>query len=106
MYLYIIFVTLAVYWLFTQMKKPYKFPPGPPRLPVVGSWPFIQVKGSFIHSMKFVIEKYGPVAGIYIGQKRMVIISDYNIIKGERPVLLSISFGQEIILTLDYLNFN
>ena len=88
------------------MKKPYKFPPGPPRLPVVGSWPFIQVKGSFIHSMKFVIEKYGPVAGIYIGQKRMVIIFDYNIIKGERPVLLSISFGQEIILTLDYLNFN
>jgi hypothetical protein len=82
MYLYVILFTLIAYWIYLRTRKPAKFPPGPPRLPVLGSLPFIDVKGSFVHSMKYVAEKYGPVAGIFLGNKPTIIISDYNIIKG------------------------
>lgn len=83
MYLIVIFSTLFFYWLFLRTRKPKKFPPGPPRLPVLGSLPFIGVKGSFVHSLKYVANKYGPVSGIFLGNMPAVIISDYNLIKGK-----------------------
>jgi hypothetical protein len=85
MYLYyiIVFLTVFCYWLFLRTRKPKKFPPGPPRLPILGSLPFFEVKGSLIHSIKFVAEKYGPVCGLYLGNEPAIILSEYNIIKGQ-----------------------
>jgi hypothetical protein len=83
MYLFIISFTLFVYWLFLRTRKPKNFPPGPPRLPVVGSFPFIDVKGSFVQTMRYAADKYGPITGIFLGNMPAVIISDYSIIKGK-----------------------
>ncbi|KAG8234638.1 hypothetical protein J437_LFUL019633 [Ladona fulva] len=40
-FLVAILVVLLVYWVFS---KPNNFPPGPPRLPLVGSLPFINTR--------------------------------------------------------------
>jgi hypothetical protein len=82
MYLYIVFFTLFAYWFLSKFQKHTKFPPGPPKLPILGSLPFLGTKGSFLHTMKSLSEKYGPVVGIYLGSKPVVIISDYAILKG------------------------
>jgi len=84
MFLYILFATLICYLFFKSTRKPEKFPPGPPKLPLVGSVPFVGVKGSFLHTMKYVVEKYGPVSGIFMGSKPALIISDFNILKGKK----------------------
>ena len=83
MYIFIVFFTLFFYWFLTKFKKHAKFPPGPPKLPIVGSIPFLAVKGGFIHTLIYVVEKFGPVSGIYLGSLPTVIISDYNILKGQ-----------------------
>ena len=114
MYLFIIFFTLFFYWLYQRTRKPKKFPPGPPRLPVLGSLPFIGVKGSFVQTMKYAADKYGPVSGIFLGNIPAVIISDYSIIKGEldateilsdtfMPILdtaLNVTFGDTCVTPL------
>jgi len=82
MILLVIFFGLATFWWFQATKKPEKFPPGPRRLPVVGGIPFIMVKDSLIHSFRYVVDKYGPISGIYFGSLPAVVISDYEIVKG------------------------
>ena len=83
MYLYIVFFTLSAYWFLSKFRKHNKFPPGPPKLPILGSLPFLGTQGSFLHTMKHLAGKYGPVVGLYLGSTPVVIISDYTILKGE-----------------------
>ena len=82
MFLYLVFFTLIAYYFYQGTRKPDKFPPGPPKLPVVGSLPFINKKGSFIHSIIYTVEKYGKVSGVFLGRKPVIFIADYNILKG------------------------
>ena len=42
--LILIIVALVAYLIYKGTKKPQKFPPGPPRLPIIGSLPFIATK--------------------------------------------------------------
>jgi len=43
--LILFFLVIFSYWLFGKMKKPKDFPPGPARLPFVGSFPFLTGSG-------------------------------------------------------------
>ena len=82
MILYIIFFALLGYFFYKGTRKPEKFPPGPPKLPMIGSLPFLSKTGSFSHTMIMMAKKYGPVSGIFLGSKPTVIVADYNILKG------------------------
>ena len=44
MFLATLFVVLLSAWLYLKSRRPKNFPPGPPRLPWIGSLPFIMSK--------------------------------------------------------------
>jgi hypothetical protein len=48
----------------------------------VGSIPFLGKERSLIHMLRYVASKYGPVAGIYLGSKPAVVITDFDVLKG------------------------
>lgn len=80
----ILLLGFITYWLYRSTRKPEKFPPGPPKLPLVGGlFHFIKRK-SLLHSMRALVDKYGKVSGVYFGNQPAVIIADYNILKGEK----------------------
>ncbi len=59
------FLSLLIYVLVKRsMRKPDKFPPGPPKLPMVGSLPFAFGNGktpSLFHGSRQLVRKYGKV---------------------------------------------
>jgi len=59
-----------------------KFCLGPPKLPVIGSIPFLGGHSSVIHMARYAVAKYGPVTGIYLGKIPAVFIADFNTVKG------------------------
>ena len=83
MFLYVIFFGLLAYLIYKSTQKPEKFPLGPPKLPLVGSFPYLGKTGSFAHSIIEVVKKYGPVTGIFLGNKPAVFVADYDILKGK-----------------------
>ena len=82
-----VLIILFTLWYYVNTKKPDKFPPGPPRYPLIGSLPFMLRKGSsrteksFMHGILHNIEQYGKVVGFYMGSKKFVVIGDYDIMK-------------------------
>jgi len=83
MYLLIVFVGLFTFWLYNMTKKPTNFPPGPPKLPVLGGLLHFVRRKSLLHSIRALVEKYGKVSGVYFGNQPAVVIADYNILKGK-----------------------
>jgi hypothetical protein len=39
------FIVIFGTWFFIRTRKPDNFPPGPPRLPIVGSFPYMTGSG-------------------------------------------------------------
>jgi hypothetical protein len=61
---------------------------------VVGSLPFLDAKnGSFFHSLKVLVAKHGPVTGFFLASKPVVVVADYNTLKGRALVSTSEIFG-------------
>jgi len=86
MFLYFLFFGLLAYLIYKSSRKPEKFPPGPPKLPLIGSLPYLGTTGSFAHSIIEVVQKYGPVAGIFLGSKPAVFVADFDILKGKKLI--------------------
>ena len=77
----IISILFAVWWRLNT-KIPSKFPPGPPRYPLIGSIPYIVRKNkSFTHGLFESVKKYGKLVGFYMGSKPFVVIADYGLLK-------------------------
>ena len=80
------FVTLVLclsrFW-YKYLFKHKNFPPGPPRIPILGSLPFMpnSVKEQKISIQNYMNENYGPLSGLYVANRPMVVVSDYNMIK-------------------------
>jgi hypothetical protein len=89
MFLYILFFGLLTYLIFKSTQKPDKFPPGPPKLPVIGSLPYLSRTGSFAHTIIKIVNKYGPVTGFFLGNKPIIIVADYAILKGKQNIAKS-----------------
>ena len=61
-------------------KRPVRFPPGPPHIPIVGSVPFLSGNGV----EKYVsprVASYGPVTGMYVGSYPFIMINDWKLAK-------------------------
>ena len=65
------------------LQEIFSFEIGPPRLPLIGSIPFLGGHTSLIHMVRHAVSKYGPVTGIYLGKIPAVIIADYKTLKGK-----------------------
>jgi hypothetical protein len=81
--LLLIFVGLLLIWIYQSTRKPKNFPPGPPRLPVVGGFPYTGGSGekpSLLHGIIDQVKKHGPIFGFYYGNTPTVVIADYNMV--------------------------
>ena len=69
----LLFGVIFYYWK-TRTSKPPKFPPGPPRYPIIGSTPYITPPGSKEPNPFWGIQKlkkeYGEIFGLYLGSTR------------------------------------
>ena len=61
-------------------KKPHGFPPGPIRIPIAGSVPFLRGIGveKIVNSD---VSSYGPVTGLFAGMYPMVMVNDWKLAK-------------------------
>jgi len=67
-----------------NLRKPWKYPPGPPALPIIGSIPFLPTKvlqGFGVSLQDYMADTYGDVSGLYIANVSMVFVSDVEILK-------------------------
>lgn len=56
---------------------------GPQIVPFLGSYPGFFKKRSLLENIIDIVDQYGPVSGLYIGRRKVVIIADYTILKGK-----------------------
>ncbi len=81
--LFFLALCLVLWWRLTS--KPANFPPGPPRTPFLGS--VLQMKSPWSSKPNIfwgIVEfqkQYGKVFGIYLGNLRTVVLTDYEDIK-------------------------
>ena len=67
-----LFILLFCIWFYLNTYIPEKFPPGPPRYPILGSSRYILVEGengarkSIMHGILKNVEKYGKLFGFYL----------------------------------------
>lgn len=79
--IYLALFAFSLFWLFRKSRKPAQFPPGPPKLPVVGSLPYLAAGKSGVHVSMRLTEKYGKIWGAYVGSVPMVKIADFDLAK-------------------------
>jgi hypothetical protein len=73
-------LVIVVKFIIKLFSKPPNFPPGPPHLPIIGSFPFLS--GSGVE--KYVgnaVAAYGPVTGLFAASYPMVMINDWKLAK-------------------------
>ena len=59
MSLVVLFLVLTLVWVYKKTRKPRGFPPGPPRLPWVGSLPFLHGSGKNFSLLNGLTEQVG-----------------------------------------------
>lgn len=76
-------IALTIWIWHSEVLKPNRFPPGPGRVPFVGSLPMMpeEVKGGKKRLAKYMVEKYGAISAWYAGRRPIVLVSDYDLIK-------------------------
>ena len=84
--LYASLFIISLYWLYKSTSKPRNFPPGPPRLPLVGSAPYLtaknpRFKGDSIVRNQDLAAEYGKVCGFHIASQPVVMFTDYEIMR-------------------------
>ena len=86
----LIFAFLLAVLLYLSTRKPKNFPPGPPRLPILGSLPFMTGSGpspSLLHGIIDQVKKHGPIFGFYFGKTPAVVIADYHLVSHSKAGL-------------------
>lgn len=72
---------LLVRWIFFDEKVGRNYPPGPP-CPVLKFGGHIDTLKSDYHiGLTELAREYGPIYQLYFGPKRVIIISDYNLVR-------------------------
>ena len=79
-YVLICSITLIVLLIIKFSRKPPGFPPGPPRIPVIGNMP--QKKGIALQqNISDMVEKYGDTIGAYAGNTPLIWLHDPKTIR-------------------------
>ena len=73
----IIVFILAYNYLTKESWK--RLPPGPPSLPLIGSFPFLG-SSDICESLRKLARKYGDVFTVYFGTRRVVVLDRYEVI--------------------------
>ncbi|XP_040204356.1 cytochrome P450 2K1-like [Rana temporaria] len=73
-------VVLAIFWLSEKKKNHPNYPPGPPRLPIIGNMHIINMNKPY-KTFHELAEKYGSVYSLQIGPEKMVILCGYKTVK-------------------------
>ena len=75
-------LVLLIKFALTKHKQPPNLPPGPPRVPIIGSIPFLpkkfRIKGRGLHTPKlfqYLTQKYGSVSYVWLGPVPTIVIS-------------------------------
>ncbi len=55
---------------------------GPLKLPFIGGLPYFYKRKSLIHNIKDLVEEHGPICGVFLGSRKVVVIADLDILKG------------------------
>ena len=78
-----LFLVLFLIWVYKSSVKIKNFPPGPPKLPILGGIPWIVqgTKGNAIQSLQKLHNNYGKVTGFYIANSKFIVISDVELVK-------------------------
>jgi len=69
-------ISVLTLLLFFNHRKHKNFPPGPPRLPIVGSLPWLIKYPTLFKRMHGMTKKYGEICGFYSGNQPIVILSN------------------------------
>nr|QTW43683.1 CYP3075/3034-out [Eurytemora affinis] len=77
----LILIAIVTVLIFYRYRKPKHFPPGPPRIPLIGSAPFLTKYPTLYLRVNGLIEEYGKICGFYLGSRSIVILSDLEMIK-------------------------
>jgi len=65
--------------IFLRCQRPAGFPPGPPRLPLLGSLLHVpHVPGLLTNAAQWFIQRYGKLVGLYLGPYPAVVLYDYE----------------------------
>nr|AKH03514.1 cytochrome P450 3075C1 [Paracyclopina nana] len=77
---------LLLLFLVRGTYKPEHFPPGPPRIPLVGSLLCMHMRGSgsspsLLHSFQDAAHAYGNLVGFYLGSFPALLVSDFQALK-------------------------
>ncbi|MPC76280.1 Methyl farnesoate epoxidase [Portunus trituberculatus] len=78
MWLAVVVVVVAI--LYLASRKPRGYPPGPPRLPLVGYLPYLNPH--LPHKQLWGLSStYGPVVGLYFGTQPVVVVNGWEAVK-------------------------
>jgi len=78
---YLILIGVFICLVIFMQRKPAKFPPGPPRIPIIGSLPFLGEYKTTFARVNGLTEKFGSICGFYAGGRPVVILGDLESIK-------------------------
>lgn len=73
-------VSLVVWLLVSSFRRPNNYPPGPPRIPVVGQIFALDRMQSYKTLDRWAAQ-YGPVFSVKLGSKEMVVLSSADLIR-------------------------
>ncbi|KAG0710129.1 Methyl farnesoate epoxidase [Chionoecetes opilio] len=78
--MWLVVVVILVGLLYLGMRKPRGYPPGPPRLPLLGFLPFLD--SHLPHKQMWRLsDTYGPVVGLYFGTQPAVVVNGWEAVK-------------------------
>ncbi|KAK6627540.1 hypothetical protein RUM44_010018 [Polyplax serrata] len=81
----IFFVAILCLLMYLDTKKPHRYPPGPPWLPILGSAMTVQKlrkkTGYLYKACTLLANQHGPVVGLKVGKDRQVVCCGYDAIK-------------------------
>jgi len=76
-----VFVIILLIFCMKQMKRTKLFPPGLPRLPIVGSIPFLAKYPTAFLRLQDLSDKYGDIFGFYVAHTPVVVLSRFDLLK-------------------------